>query len=109
MSLPERMLWRLLRGRPDGFKFRRQHSAGIYILDFYCPSVRLAIEVDGRKHDGEQATTPESARSTFLISKHIATLRVPAKALMPILETASDRIDAMCEYQAGKLRITKEK
>src|SRR3546814_8709223 len=51
MSLPERMLWRLLRGRPDGFKFRRQHPAGIYILDFYCPAVRLAIEVDGRTQD----------------------------------------------------------
>jgi very-short-patch-repair endonuclease len=40
MSLPERMLWRILRERPEGFKFRRQHPAGIYILDFYCPAVR---------------------------------------------------------------------
>src|SRR3546814_10998349 len=69
MSLPERMLWRLLRGRPDGFKFRRQHPAGIYILDFYCPAVRQGIAVDGRTHDGEHATQTEEAGSDFLKSQ----------------------------------------
>src|SRR3546814_19775715 len=96
MSLPERMLWRLLRGRPDGFKFRRQHPAGIYILDFYCPAVRLAIEVDGRTHDGEQATQQEAARSNFLKSQHIATLRVPATAIMPNLRSEERRVGKEC-------------
>ncbi|MEQ1640549.1 MAG: DUF559 domain-containing protein, partial [Novosphingobium sp.] len=35
MSLPEVVLWKELRKRPGGFKFRRQHPAGRYILDFY--------------------------------------------------------------------------
>jgi hypothetical protein len=48
MSLPEGLLWRELRKRPSGLKFRRQHPAGIYVLDFYCAAARLAIEVDGR-------------------------------------------------------------
>ena len=44
-------LWMLLRNRQfRGLKFRRQHSIGGYILDFYCPALRLAIEIDGESH-----------------------------------------------------------
>jgi very-short-patch-repair endonuclease len=47
----EKRLWRWLRdGRLDGLSFRRQHPAGPYILDFYCPQLRLSIELDGSQH-----------------------------------------------------------
>jgi very-short-patch-repair endonuclease len=47
----EKQLWRSLRaGRFAGFKFRRQHPAGHYVLDFYCPNARLAVELDGFGH-----------------------------------------------------------
>ena len=82
MSLPEMVLWRELRKRPGGFKYRRQHPAGAYVLDFYCASVRLAIEVDGMAHDSTAAARADATRSHFLRSQHIATLRVPAKALL---------------------------
>jgi len=36
--------------RLDGLQFRRQHPAGPYILDFYCPSLRLSVELDGSQH-----------------------------------------------------------
>jgi very-short-patch-repair endonuclease len=50
MSTPEVRLWVRLRGRrPDQPTFRRQHPLGSIILDFYCPSGRLAVEVDGVK------------------------------------------------------------
>jgi very-short-patch-repair endonuclease len=49
---PERVLWKLLRDRRlSGVKFRRQHAVGPYIVDFYCPSHRLVVELDGRSHD----------------------------------------------------------
>ena len=52
LSLPEIVLWQALRKlRVGGLRFRRQHPIGPYILDFYCPSARLAIEVDGFAHD----------------------------------------------------------
>jgi very-short-patch-repair endonuclease len=51
MSLPEGLLWRELRKRPGRFKFRRQHPVGRYIADFYCPAVKLIVEVDGLSHD----------------------------------------------------------
>ncbi len=50
MSLPEVVLWRELRRRPGGFKYRRQHPAGPYVLDFACLRAKLAIEVDGMAH-----------------------------------------------------------
>lgn len=52
----EAKLWTLLKGSQlAGRKFRRQHSVGNFILDFYCPSERLAIELDGAVHDSDDA------------------------------------------------------
>jgi len=47
----ETILWSYLKTKPLGFKFRRQHPYSIYILDFYCHSLKLVIEVDGSIHD----------------------------------------------------------
>jgi len=46
----EARLWTLLKRAALGRKFRRQHSVGRYILDFYCPSEKLAVELDGEDH-----------------------------------------------------------
>ena len=51
-TFPERILWGLLRDRRlSGVKFRRQHAVGPYVVDFYCSSHRLVVELDGRSHD----------------------------------------------------------
>ncbi|CAN7567400.1 DUF559 domain-containing protein [Phenylobacterium sp. LjRoot164] len=51
MSLPEVLLWKAIKSRKlDGLHFRKQHPAGPYILDFYCDSARLCVEVDGYNH-----------------------------------------------------------
>lgn len=50
-SPAELILWRHLRNRGlNGYKIRRQHSAGYFVVDFFCPSARLVIEVDGESH-----------------------------------------------------------
>ena len=49
LSLPEKLLW--VRIRRGELHFRRQHPVGEYVLDFYCPAAKLAIEVDGAAHD----------------------------------------------------------
>ncbi len=46
----EILLWSKLRREQLGFKFRRQHSIGGYIADFYCPAKKLVIEIDGSQH-----------------------------------------------------------
>ena len=97
MSLPEVMLWKELRKRPGEFKFRRQHPAGLYILDFYCPATRLAIEVDGWGHDSADVRKKDDVRSAFLRSQRIATLRVPATAILNHVNAAVIRIVEVCE------------
>ena len=47
----EEILWNYLKTKPLGIKFRRQHPFSIYILDFYCHSLKLVIEVDGSIHN----------------------------------------------------------
>ncbi len=103
MSLPETVLWRELRKRPGGFKYRRQHPAGVYVLDFYCAAAKLAIEVDGRSHDGHVAAKIDATRGHFLRSQGLATLRVPVSVVLENLEGAVLRIVEVCEERVGML------
>src|SRR5690606_12078787 len=50
---PERTLWAMLRRNQLGLHFRRQHPLGRYILDFYCATAKLCVEVDGPSHEGQ--------------------------------------------------------
>ncbi len=63
----EATLWKALqRSKLDGRKFRRQHSVGNYILDFFCVSERLAIELDGQVHRNDWAELCDYERALFL-------------------------------------------
>jgi very-short-patch-repair endonuclease len=99
MSLPEVLLWKELRKRPGELKFRRQHPAGHYILDFYCAAAKLAIEVDGWGHDSADVRKKDQTRSAFLRSQGIATLRVPAKVILDDVQPAVVRIVEVCEQR----------
>ena len=88
LSLPEGLLWRELRKRPLGLKFRRQHPSGPYILDFYCGDARLAIEVDGNAHDFGDRPQRDEARDFWFARAGILTLRIPAKEVLADLEAA---------------------
>ena len=72
----EQQLWNQLRNSQlNGKKFRRQHSVGNYILDFYCPQHRLAIEVDGDSHFTESGIKYDIKRTIFLNEMGIQVLR----------------------------------
>ena len=60
----EIILWDKLRNNQLGFKFKRQYSVGPYVLDFYCPIKKLAIEIDGLQHIQDKAYDIE--RSNYL-------------------------------------------
>ncbi|MFH2123541.1 MAG: endonuclease domain-containing protein [Pseudomonadota bacterium] len=69
-------LWGLLqRCNLGGYKFRRQHSVGMYILDFYCPSEKLAIELDGDTHFTDEAIAHDVERTAYLNRLNIRVLR----------------------------------
>jgi very-short-patch-repair endonuclease len=75
MTDAETRLWHALRrGQFNGLHFRRQHPIGPFTLDFYCPSLRLAIEVDGGQH-AERQKHADERRTRFLSKKRIAVVR----------------------------------
>jgi ATP-dependent helicase HrpA/adenine-specific DNA-methyltransferase len=72
----EKLMWRWLRDRRfTGYKFRRQHPAGIYCLDFFCEEARLAIESDGFGHGHPDQQRHDAERKAFLASQGIKVLR----------------------------------
>ncbi len=72
----ERILWRHLRNRNfAGYKFRRQHPIDPYVLDFYCPALKLAIELDGSGHSYVLRKKSDQTREDFLAGKGIAVVR----------------------------------
>ncbi len=100
MSLPEVLLWQELRNRPDGFKFRRQHPAGPYVLDFFCFSARLIIEVDGRSHELDGRPAADAQRDAYFIARNITTLRIPAAVVLKSVHAVVDFIVTTCHAQA---------
>jgi very-short-patch-repair endonuclease len=72
----ERELWLALKaGRFAGFKFRRQHLVEKYYLDFYCPTAKLSVELDGFRHGLPEQIQNDAARTRFLDSQGIEELR----------------------------------
>lgn len=76
LTSAEATLWReLQRKQLDGRKFRRQHSVGSYILDFYCPSEKLCVELDGAGHFTEEGVAYDKERTEYLNSLNIRVIR----------------------------------
>ena len=71
----EQTLWRHLRGRQLGIRFRRQYSVDAYVLYFYAPQAKLAVEVDGSSHFVGAARQYDQQRTTYLNRFGIAVLR----------------------------------
>ena len=86
MTLPEVLLWQQLRARPHGLKFRRQHPAGPYVLDFYCEEARLCIEVDGEAHAFSSVAAKDGHRDEWLSDAGIRTLRIAATDVLRNLD-----------------------
>ena len=87
LTIAEARLWNHLKDRKlRSRKFRRQHSVGPYILDFYCPGEGLAVELDGAAHDHEAAQNRDSLRTLFLQSAGIRLVRFENRQVIENLE-----------------------
>jgi len=91
MTMPEVLLWRELRAVP-GLRFRRQHEAGDYVLDFFCARANLAIEVDGFSHDMGDRPERDEQRDLWLGEHRIDTLRIPARDVLRDAHAAAEAI-----------------
>jgi very-short-patch-repair endonuclease len=98
-TMVERRLWSKLRdGGLDGLKFRRQHPAGPYILDFYCPELRLSIELDGSHHQLQEIY--DAKRTAWLRGCGVTELRFWNNDVTKNLNGVLEKITAV----AGELR-----
>lgn len=87
MTSAEAKLWNYLRNKGlDGRKFRRQHSVGIYIMDFYCPSEKLGVELDGEGHYSDVGYEQDQTRTNYLNDLGIKVCRIENERVFKNIE-----------------------
>ena len=94
MPPAELLLWSRLRRRQiHGCRFRRQYSVGPYVLDFYCPALKLAIELDGESHFLEGAQGHDRDRQGYIEAFGIAFRRFTNTEVFEDLDAVLAAID----------------
>jgi very-short-patch-repair endonuclease len=95
-TLPEGLLWQVLRQRPSGLKFRRQHPVGPYIADFYCAAAKLVVEVDGESHGMGEQPRHDEVRDRWLREQGLRVFRFEAQDVMKDLNSVVTAITIAC-------------
>lgn len=91
LTKAEAILWEKLRNKQlDGLRFRCQHPVGSFILDFYCPSRKLVIEIDGDIH--KERTEYDNARTSKLEEYGYRVIRFSNERVMKDLQGVLDEI-----------------
>ena len=94
----ERILWKNLKARRLlGKKFRRQYSIGTFVIDFYCPELKLAIELDGSSHDTNEVEIYDKKREEVIKTFGIMFLRFRNEEIYINLEKVLDNIKMKIE------------
>ena len=97
----EQRLWQYLRGKQLGTKFRRQYSVDAYILDFYAPRSKLAIEVDGDSHFTAAAIQYDRERTMYLNRFGIEVLRFTNLDIVDNIEGVLSTIEAAVKRRSS--------
>jgi len=93
MPRAEIILWSKLKSKGlKNYKFRRQYSVNNFVMDFYCPKLRLAIEIDGDSHFLEGADIRDRERQTAIESFGITFLRFTNREILGGLESVLEKI-----------------
>lgn len=89
----EATLWKFLqKSQLKGRKFRRQHSVQNYILDFYCPSEKLAVELDGAHHFTGTGMASDLKRDAYLLEQGISVVRFENEEVFHSVESVLEKI-----------------
>jgi very-short-patch-repair endonuclease len=99
LSLPEMLLWQLLRVTRRELRFRKQHAIGPFVADFYCPAAKMVIEVDGATHDWRQDA--DDKRDAYMKSLGLKVIRIAAADVLADPEAVADGIYRLCEAAVG--------
>ena len=102
-TLAEIFLWKHLKQKQlNGRKFRRQHSIGNYIVDFYCPEERLVVELDGEPHFDKETKKYDKARTLYLNGLNIKVIRFENVEILHALENVLNKISSEYYYNKNK-------
>jgi very-short-patch-repair endonuclease len=105
MTEAEKKLWYALRrDQLNGLSFRRQHPVGPYVLDFYCPALRLAVELDGGQHGEDDTRSRDERRARWLASRGIEIARFWNNDVLGNLEGVLGEIAHIAKHTARRLR-----
>ena len=99
MPKSEVVLWQKLRANQFKYKFRRQYGISKYIIDFYCPVLKLAIEIDGGTHEYRKQVKYDEQRQKYLEELGIKVIRLNSKEVLENLDNVINQI----YYQFEKL------
>jgi very-short-patch-repair endonuclease len=103
MTRAEIVLWKKIRSKRLGYKFRRQFGIGPYITDFYCPQLKFAIELDGDVHTFNNVRCKDAVRNRFLKEFGITTKRYWNSYILNNLDSVVEDIYNTCT-QLSKLK-----
>ncbi|MGA9364243.1 MAG: endonuclease domain-containing protein [Bacteroidota bacterium] len=100
MSKAEVLLWtHLSRKQMLGYKFRRQHGVDQFVIDFYCPKLRLAVEIDGPSHAEQEAVEYDKMRQSYIEALGIRFLRFQNdeiyEDMQSVLESVASKIKSL--------------
>jgi very-short-patch-repair endonuclease len=84
-------------------RFRKQHSAGNYVLDFYCALARLAVEVDGEAHERGDRPERDAARDVWLAERRVRVLRYSARDVLANLDGVVRQILRVAVSRTGNI------
>ncbi|PIR74984.1 MAG: hypothetical protein CO030_02480 [Candidatus Magasanikbacteria bacterium CG_4_9_14_0_2_um_filter_42_11] len=96
MPKGEKLLWQHLKNTQLGYKFRRQCSVGPYVADFYCPRLRLVIEVDGLSHYDDEAKIYDLKRDAYMKEKGLTVKRYTGGQVWHELDSVKQDIFNTC-------------
>ncbi len=96
----ERRLWFHLRGKQLGAKFRRQYSVDGFVVDFYAPRCKLAVEVDGDSHFTDNGPTYDRERTNCLAKFGIEVIRFTNTEVLEHLNEVVDHIEAAVQRRS---------
>ena len=93
MTCSEKLVWMFLRKQQMNERFLRQYSVDNYIIDFYCPKLQLAIEIDGDVHDLKRQKRQDKTRQEYLEKLGIKFVRIKNEDLLNNPNKAFERIE----------------
>ncbi len=93
MTYCEEIVWIHLRKKQLGYRFLRQYSVDHFVIDFYCPKLKLAVEIDGDVHNQTEQRIYDAKREEYLKSFNITFVRLTNEELLGNPDKAFKKIE----------------